>query len=116
MRPEHADSTYGYLRTTGRITGRPHEVEIWFAPSDDVVYLLSGSGGRSDWCRNLLTEPVATFTVDGTEYPVRGRAVTDPAEDALARRSVFEKYRERYAGDLVGWRDASAPFALDPQA
>ena len=28
---EHAGEQFCYLTTTGRVTGRPHEVEIWFA-------------------------------------------------------------------------------------
>lgn len=26
-----ADETFRYLTTTGRISGRPHTIEIWFA-------------------------------------------------------------------------------------
>ena len=113
MNPDAADATYGYLTTTGRVSGRPHEVEIWFAVADGVVYVLSGSGGSSDWCRNLDAVPEASFRIDDAAHEVRGRRVTDPEEDALARRAVYEKYRPRYAGDLIDWRDGSAPFALD---
>lgn len=113
MTPELADSAYGYLTTTGRVSGRPHRVEIWFAVDGDTIYLLSGSGGRSDWCRNLAATPEAEFSIDGVTRPVTGRRVTDPSEDARARTVVFEKYRGRYGGDLVEWRDRSAPFALD---
>jgi deazaflavin-dependent oxidoreductase (nitroreductase family) len=113
VNPSAADATYGYLTTTGRVTGRPHEVEIWFAVADGVVYVLSGSGGRSDWCRNLDAVPEASFRIDGEEHRVRGRRVTDPKEDAAARASVVDKYRNRYGGDLTEWRDASAAFAFD---
>jgi hypothetical protein len=109
-----ADATYGYLTTTGRVTGKPHEIEIWFAVVNRIVYLLSGSGGRSDWCRNLAADAGATFTVHGVAHRVTGRRVTDPTEDTVARAAVFDKYQQRYAGDLVEWRDASAPFALHP--
>ena len=36
---------YCYLTTTGRHSGEPHRIEIWFALADGVAYLLSGSGG-----------------------------------------------------------------------
>jgi deazaflavin-dependent oxidoreductase (nitroreductase family) len=114
MTPEHADASNGYLQTIGRVSGQPHEIEIWFAVDRGVVYLLSGSGGNSDWCRNLDANAAAEFTIDDTVYPVLGRRVDHPAEAARARRAVFDKYSERYGGDLVEWRDASAPFALDP--
>jgi len=113
MTPEHADADYGDLTTKGRITGRPHTIEIWFAVHQTALYLLSGSGGRSDWCLNLAAEPNAEFAIDETGYAVTGRLVTDPAEEALARQVVFDKYAARYDGDLVEWRDAAAPYALD---
>src|SRR5919198_4125925 len=44
-----AELDYAYLTTTGRVTGRPHEIEIWFALHAGTVYVLSGGGDRSDW-------------------------------------------------------------------
>lgn len=111
--PKHAAADFGYLTTTGRRTGREHEVEIWFAVADDTVYLLSGAGGRSDWCRNLEADPNATFRIGRTTYRVTGRRVRARAEAATARRVVFDKYQGRSDGDLVEWRDAAAPYALD---
>ena len=32
------------VRTTGRRTGEPHEVEIWFGVIDGTMYLISGNG------------------------------------------------------------------------
>ncbi|HYJ70971.1 MAG TPA: nitroreductase/quinone reductase family protein [Actinomycetota bacterium] len=48
---------YCYLTTTGRVSGRPHTIEIWFALQDRTLYVLSGGGDRSDWVRNLLRHP-----------------------------------------------------------
>ena len=114
MKPQHAGADYGYLTTTGRRSGRPHTVEIWFVVSGETIYLLSGSGGDSDWCRNLESEPAATFRIARTEYPVTGRRVRTKAEQHTAREAVFAKYDPGYGGDLTGWRDTSAPYALDP--
>ena len=33
-----------YVTTTGRRTGRRHEIEIWFGVVDDTMYLISGNG------------------------------------------------------------------------
>jgi hypothetical protein len=38
------DLDYCYLTTTGRHTGTPHRIEIWFGLGDGVVYILSGGG------------------------------------------------------------------------
>lgn len=114
MKPQHAAADYGYLTTTGRRSGRPHTVEIWFAVSGETIYLLSGSGGKSDWCRNLEAHPTASLRIARTEYPVTGRRVRKKAEQQTARETVFAKYDPRSGDDLTGWRDTAAPYALDP--
>src|ERR1051325_2737939 len=35
-----------YLTTTGRTSGNPHTIEIWFALHGDRVYLLAGGGDQ----------------------------------------------------------------------
>jgi deazaflavin-dependent oxidoreductase (nitroreductase family) len=108
-----ADLDYCYLTTAGRHTGRPHRIEIWFALSDGVVYLLSGGGDRSDWVRNLTISPDVTIEIGGERRTRPARIVTDPDEDAAARRLVVEKYAPRYRGDLEDWGRTSLPIAID---
>jgi deazaflavin-dependent oxidoreductase (nitroreductase family) len=104
---------YCYLTTTGRHSGQPHRIEIWFGLVDGVVYLLSGGGDRSDWVRNLSISPDVTLEIGGEKRTMKARVVTDPAEDALARQTVVEKYRPRYRGDLDDWGKTSLPVAID---
>jgi deazaflavin-dependent oxidoreductase (nitroreductase family) len=108
-----ADLDYSYLTTTGRHSGRPHRIEIWFTLVDGVVYLLSGSGDRSDWVRNLAISPEVVLEIGDERRTTRARVVTDPDEDALARRVVLDKYRSRYRGDLGDWGRTSLPVAID---
>ena len=111
------EDQFCYLTTTGRVSGRPHTIEIWFARQDDTLYVLSGGGTRSDWVRNLQRQPTVTVRLgrrDGRQ--LRGRArVVDPGspDDQLARRLVYEKYQGGYGGDLTRWRDGSLPVAVD---
>jgi deazaflavin-dependent oxidoreductase (nitroreductase family) len=111
--PSLADLDYCYLTTTGRHTGQPHRVEIWFALSDGVVYLLSGGGDRSDWVRNLMISSEVGVEIGDEHRTRRARVVTDPEEDALARHLVVEKYVPRYRGDLGDWGRTSLPIAID---
>jgi deazaflavin-dependent oxidoreductase (nitroreductase family) len=109
-----------YLTTTGRASGRPHSIEIWFALQDRTLYLLSGGGDRSDWVRNLIRRPQVTVRIgrrDAAELPGRARTV-DPGtpEDELARRLVTDKYQAGYGGDLSGWRRSALPVAVDLEA
>ena len=108
---------YCYLTTTGRVTGEPREIEIWFGLEGATLYMLSGGRDRSDWVRNLLAHPEVTVRIGRRDAPtLAARArVVDPGsdEDALARRLVTGKYQPGYGGDLSGWRRSSLPVAVD---
>jgi len=108
-----ADLDYCYLTTTGRHSGTPHRIEIWFALADGTVYLLSGGSDRSDWVRNLMVSPEVVLEIGDVKRNTEARVVTDPDEDALARRLVAEKYRPRYRGELDDWGRSSLPVAID---
>ena len=107
------DDDFCYLTTHGRVSGRPHEIEIWFALDDDTLYLLSGGRDRSDWVRNLKADPAVTVRLRDTTHEARARVVGDGVESEQARRLVFDKYQPRYDGNLVRWRTESLPIALD---
>jgi deazaflavin-dependent oxidoreductase (nitroreductase family) len=107
-----------YVTTTGRVTGNPHTIEIWFghaARADgDTLYLLAGGRDRSDWVRNLLREPAVTVRIGEQTLAAHARVVdADSPEDALARRLLFDKYNPGYDSDLSGWRDSALPVAID---
>jgi deazaflavin-dependent oxidoreductase (nitroreductase family) len=106
-----------YLTTTGRVSGRRHTIEIWFALHDRTLYLLSGGGDGSDWVRNLLARPEVTVRIGRRDAPaLAGRArVVDQGtdEDELARRLVTDKYQPGYGDDLSDWRRSSLPVAVE---
>ena len=108
-----ADEDYCYLTTTGRVTGRPHEIEIWFGLEGATLYLLAGGGDRSDWVKNLRRQPAVSVRIRDMQFNGRARVVTDGAEDAKARALLVGKYQPRYAGDLTGWGRRALPVAVD---
>ena len=57
-----ANDDYCYLTTVGRVTGKPHEIEIWFGMIGDTIYLLSGGGDKSDWVK--MARPAASGRAD----------------------------------------------------
>src|SRR5436190_6421313 len=99
-----ADEQFCYLTTVGRVSGRPHRIEIWFAIDGETLYMLSGGGERSDWVRNLRRDPAVAIEIGTGRFAGRARVVTDTAEDKRARALVHGKYARNYAGDLSGWR------------
>jgi deazaflavin-dependent oxidoreductase (nitroreductase family) len=103
-----------YLTTTGRITGRPHEIEIWFAlvPEACTLYMLSGGGGCSDWVKNLHRDPEVEIRIAGEHLGGRAREAKDIEEDELARRLLVDKY-ESSPGRLENWRHTALPVVVD---
>jgi hypothetical protein len=93
----HADTENCYLGTIGRVSGRTHEVEIWFGVVGDVLYMINGSGA-ADWYLNALANPSVTMRIDADMRVGIARPVQDPSE----RRSV---------GELMG---AKYPWEGDP--
>ena len=82
-----------YLTTTGRLTGRPHEIEIWFATDGTTVWLLSGGGERSDWVQNLLARPDANVRIGVEEFVAAARfPLPQDEEKQTAARLLADKY------------------------
>jgi hypothetical protein len=111
--PDLASLPFGYLTTTGRVSGRSHRIEIWFALHEGMIYLLSGGRDTADWVRNILVTPDVVFELGDVRRPARARvpeAGTD--EDALARRLLLEKYGGG-GENLDRWARTSLPVAVD---
>jgi deazaflavin-dependent oxidoreductase (nitroreductase family) len=105
---------YVYLTTTGRRTGRPHTIEIWYAVHDGRVYLMAGGRDRADWVRNLKREPHVQLRAGDTTYHAVARVVEDLAEDALVRRLLAAKYQGwREGAPLSEWAQTALPVAIE---
>ena len=75
------------ITTTGRRTGLPRRIEIWFLKLDGRLY-ITGSPGRRDWYANLVEDPAFTFHLKQTaqaDLTARAR----PIEDDTERREVL---------------------------
>lgn len=108
------DLDFCYLTTTGRVSGKLHRIEIWFALHGGTVYLLSGGSNSSDWVRNLMASGDVVLEIGGAKRSTRARVVaagTD--EDALARRLLVQKYTSRDPDDLGDWGRTALPIAVD---
>jgi deazaflavin-dependent oxidoreductase (nitroreductase family) len=108
-----AEEDFCYLTTTGRISGRAHTIEIWFALHEQTIYMLSGGRDKSDWVKNALKTPAVQMKINGTIFTGTARLITGSEEDTLARKIVFEKYAPRSSDNLVNWSRTSLPIAVD---
>lgn len=95
------------ITTTGRKSGLPRRIEIWYFVVGGRVY-LTGTPGPRDWLANLRASPALTFHVKegaSADLPARGLVVDDPAERrrvmgaVMAHNSWFRAQRF----DLEAW-------------
>ena len=108
------DQEYCYLTTTGRVTGKPHEIEIWFGLNDATLYLLSGGMDRSDWVKNLLKNSTVSVRIAQHTFTGIARLVEEEKEETLARYLLAEKYQEWESGrTLSEWARTALPVAID---
>jgi deazaflavin-dependent oxidoreductase (nitroreductase family) len=108
------DLPYAYLTTTGRITGSPHRIEIWFAREGDTIYMLAGDGDRSDWVRNLMVSSTVVLEIGDRKRTTTGRVVERGTEaDAAARRALLAKYQASSGDDLATWGRTALAIAID---
>ena len=117
--PSLAGEAYCYLTTTGRVTGEPHTIEIWFGIPHDghALYLLSGGGDRSDWVRNLQANPRVGVRIgarDADELPATARVV-EPGEDDKAARELLAAKYQNWDGTstMSSWARTALPVALE---
>ena len=112
MPEDPAALAFCYLTTTGRVTGKPHRIEIWFALDGDVIYLMAGDRERSDWVRNLMVTPEVVLELGDRRQVTSARVVAaDSEQDATARRLLLDKYGG--ANELDAWGRTALPVAVD---
>ena len=87
---------YLYLTTTGHITGKPHEIEIWFVEHKGVYYIVAEKRERAHWARNIRANPTISFRVGDATYMGEGSFPDDPNLLAAVKAKMDAKY---------GWSD-----------
>ena len=113
--PGSADKPFAWLTTTGRRTGEPRTVELWFVLEGRTVYFLSGGGEAAHWVRNAGVEPQVSVRLGKRDYPGTARFPDfGNPEDNRARRLIAAKYQSWQEGrPLSGWARESLCLAID---
>jgi deazaflavin-dependent oxidoreductase (nitroreductase family) len=96
------------ITTTGRRSGRPRSVEIWFHNLDGRIY-ITGLPGRRDWYANVVANPEFMFHLKQStraDLPARARPITGDAE----RREVLAEVLRRLGRDELDRWVADAPL------
>lgn len=108
------EEDYCYLTTTGRVSGRPHEIEIWFGLNDHTLFLLSEGKEKSDWVKNLLKNPAVKIRLAKKKFNGTARLVTDEQEEMLARKMLASKYQQWRVGQKFSqWARTALVVGID---
>lgn len=84
--------TFLYLTTTGRKTGEPRNIEIWYVEHEGPYYMVAEGRERAHWVQNIAHTPQVTFSVGTREdreqvlprTAAMGRALDRAAEPELS--------------------------------
>ena len=106
--PKSTEPRYLYLTTTGRRTGLPREIEIWFTRRDGRYYVIAEQREHAHWVRNIRADTRVTVRVGRARFRARSR-VLNARREPSRYRAVQELSRQKY-----GWGDG-LPVELKPQ-
>ena len=98
------------ITTTGRRTGKPRRIEIYFHQFDGEYYLTGRHGPRRDWEANIVANPEFTLHLKrgiSADVTVVGEHEPDPEERArILRRALIESWDsppDRVEGGRHNW-------------
>jgi deazaflavin-dependent oxidoreductase (nitroreductase family) len=108
-----AGEDYCYITTTGRVSGKPHTIEIWFGTEGNTIYVLAGSRHDADFVKNAKKQPAVDVRIGPAKFAGTARIVSEVKEDALARKLLLDKYVKVETSDLTEWGRDALPVAFD---
>jgi deazaflavin-dependent oxidoreductase (nitroreductase family) len=64
-----------HLTTTGRKTGLPREIEIWFVAHCDRFYLFAETGEAAAWVKNIRRNPKVMVRIEASRANATARVL-----------------------------------------
>ena len=85
----------------GRVTGQPHEIEIWYVEHEGSLYLMAGGGHMADWVKNMKADAIRLGQGRRPRsFPPLPKS--DPDERRLRRSSA-----SKMAAEYQGWEEGA---------
>lgn len=84
------------ITTTGRRSGQPRRIEIWWFRYEHR-FIISGTPGKRDWLANLRARPQLTVHVDGMNLTATAAEIADEN----FRRAFFQDRSTRWYSTQV---------------
>src|SRR5262249_32596985 len=79
------------LTHSGRKTGKPYEVTIWFVLDADRLYIGTANVNRQ-WVRNVRKTPKVKLYIGGETFEGNARFLSDRAAHERAMAAIRRKY------------------------
>lgn len=113
---QFVNENFCYLTTRGRVSGNPHEIEIWFGVQNGRIYIMAGNH-NSDWVLNLLKDPLVSVRIATHVFAGIAHLVSDENEQMAARYLLAEKYQEWETGRVLSeWARTALVVGIEPQS
>ena len=102
------------LTTTGRKSGEPRRVTIWFAADGGKIYL---AGGRKvpQWSKNIQKNPEVEVEIGGVKFKGRARVLKGKEGLDRVRLLMFRKYLLARISSWFGGYSRAVPVEIVPQ-
>jgi deazaflavin-dependent oxidoreductase (nitroreductase family) len=85
------------ITVTGRKSGRPVTIPVWFVFEENQLNLLPVQGSDTQWYKNVLNNPAFQVDARGADAKLKAMPVTDHKQVSV----IVEKFRGKYgAGDV----------------
>jgi hypothetical protein len=95
-----ADEKYIYLTTSGRKTGNPHTVELWFAVAMQKVY-LSHEGAYADWMKNIIENNRVEFKIGKIQFKGEAHIFKNGDAFEIGKHALYIKYYGQADEDTI---------------
>jgi deazaflavin-dependent oxidoreductase (nitroreductase family) len=80
------------ITVTGRKSGRPVSIPVWFVWEHDKLYLLPVTGSDTQWYKNVLKNRSIRIDARGADAEFKAVPITDQTQIS----AVIEKFRTKY--------------------
>jgi deazaflavin-dependent oxidoreductase (nitroreductase family) len=87
------------ITVTGRTSGRPISLPIWFTLDGNKLYLIPVKGSDTEWYKNVLKTPTIRLANRGNTFTTSARILTDEAQ----LDKVLEKFRDKYGRNVKSY-------------
>ena len=84
---------YLYVITIGHITGKPHEIEIWYVELEGCYYIVSEKWEKSHWVQNIRANPQVKVRIGQQTFEGVGSIPQDKSIITAVKAKMDTKYQ-----------------------